>query len=88
MTHPKEAVEAVARAMCEDGGSPPWRWLKESFQDEYRTKATSLLDKIAPHYDERAAHRCDEIADQFARNNQGDKSIGAKICAAAIRKGE
>ena len=100
MTHPKEAVEAVARAMYAE------RSTRTTFENAYPelraiydTRATSLLDQIAPLYREQAARGCEVEADKCddAAKWGGSKRYVQDCKAAAyalrdrafgIRKGE
>ena len=96
MTHPPEAVEAVARALYNSA------WRKAPFEQagtEWRAQATALLDLIAPLYREQAARGCEVEADKCddAAKWGGSKRYVQDCKAAAyalrdrafaIRKGE
>ena len=60
MTHPQEAVEAVARALASSDGFSLERYteiggIAARAADSAREAATALLDQIAPLYREQAA---------------------------------
>ena len=53
MTHPKESVEAVARALFSQAngndGQGLWHWHNEhGFRTRFAAEATAILDRIAP----------------------------------------
>ena len=104
MTHPKEAVESVARALAaEDYVIPILSHHTPEHQADYRKSATALLDQIAPLYREQAARIADRRVDEIVRENgswEPDTNVTnlpewaetacdeLEYIAAAIRKGE
>ena len=93
MTHPQEAVEALARALYVESWTgwiaPAWAELGEDGRGHWIARATALLDQIAPLYREQAARKADK---QAALSTSNDYDEGwcrcASVIAAAIRKGE
>ena len=69
MTHPQEAVEAVARALYVESWTgwiaPAWAELGEDGRGHWIARATALLDQIAPHYREQAAQFLDHAVSIF-----------------------
>jgi hypothetical protein len=90
MTHPKEAVELVARALAaEDYVIPILSHHTPEHQADYRKSATALLDAIAPLYREQAAQVADKQAGLSVSNDYDNGWCrAAAVIAAAIRKGE
>ena len=103
MTHPKEVVEAVARALS---GFEPDMWemaVREGWPcvQYLRNKAIALLDAIAPHYREQAAQVASDATDEVERacdmTDPREKTVilslkvavkFGRTIAAAIHKGE
>ena len=75
MTHPKEAVEAVARDLQRGASYDMGNAI---------IRATALLDQIAPLYREQAAR----IVDPAPNAKDGLWARNLRRKAAAIRKGE
>jgi hypothetical protein len=94
MTHPKEAVELVARALAENsytsiGCHIEWDNMSPEAQAIFTNAAIALLDQIAPHYREQAAQIADKQASLSVGNDYDNGWCrAAAIIAAAIRKGE
>ena len=65
MTHPQEAVEALARALYVESWTgwiaPAWAELGEEGRGHWIARATALLDQIAPLYREQAARIAEGI---------------------------
>jgi len=88
MTHPKEAVEAVERALRDAHGSPPWA--------TWGVEATALLDQIAPMFAARAEADAREAALQYLSDTgqlmdriaamEADKAAVVEACAAVADK--
>ena len=58
MTHPPEVVEAVARALLREfNDTVRYEELHPDVKANFDTRATALLDKIAPLYREQAARK-------------------------------
>jgi hypothetical protein len=88
MTHPKEAVELVARALAHTHWKG-WEDEPDKGVGNFTPSATTLLDQIAPLYREHAAQIADKQASLSVGNDYDNGWCrAAAIIAAAIRKGE
>ena len=88
MTHPPEAIEAVARALWAGDAhyGESWDFVEEPFKDFRRAQATALLDQIAPHYLDTPDDI--EIYRIIKRSKARKHGAIAQAIAAAVRTGE